>query len=150
MVIQVPMDAVQGYDGDQTALVIPDLSDCSMSSCYFRDSDDQPGPVSAKGLAGRWPNCWGFKLDYDKIVLTNNNETTDAFSSWVLIAKAGTPHASERIDVMTQALHINDGSLPQVLTVKNAYTELRKGSKNDIVVMRKSTAYPRPSERRHQ
>ena len=43
---------------------------------------------------------------------------------------------------MTQALHIGDGSLQQGLTVQNAYTELRKGSKNVVVVVRNSMAYP--------
>ena len=43
---------------------------------------------------------------------------------------------------MTQALHAEDGSLPQGLTVQNAYTELHSGSKNVTVVLRNSTAYP--------
>ena len=48
----------------------------------------------------------------------------------------------ECINVMTQALLTKDGSLPQGLTIQNAYTELRKGSKNAVVVIRNSTAYP--------
>ena len=44
---------------------------------------------------------------------------------------------------MTQALQVNDGSLSQGLTMQNAYTELRTGSKNAIVVVRNSTAYPK-------
>ena len=43
---------------------------------------------------------------------------------------------------MTQALCIEDISLPQGLMVQNAYTKLRKGSKNAIVVVRNSMAYP--------
>ena len=43
---------------------------------------------------------------------------------------------------MTQALHIEDGSLPQGLTVQNAYTELHGGSKNITVIVRNSTTYP--------
>ena len=43
---------------------------------------------------------------------------------------------------MTQALCVEDGSLPWGLTVQNAYTELRKGSKNVIMVVRNSMAYP--------
>ena len=35
-----------------------------------------------------------------------------------------------------QALHTEDGSLPQGLTVQNAYTELWKGSKNIVMVVR--------------
>ena len=43
---------------------------------------------------------------------------------------------------MTQALCTEDGSLPQGLTVQNAYTELYSGSKNVTVVVRNSMAYP--------
>ena len=67
--------------------------------------------------------------------------TINAFSSNVITAKASTAHTSERIDVMTQALHVKDSSLPQGLMVQNVYTELRKGSKNVIMVVRNSMAY---------
>ena len=43
--------------------------------------------------------------------------------------------------MMTQALHDEDGSLPQGLTVQNTYSELHSGSKNVTVVVRNSTAY---------
>ena len=79
---------------------------------------------------------------YDEIVLTKNTETINTFSSHVIIEKAGAAHTSERIDVMTQALCIEDSSLLQGLMVQNAYTELRKGSKDVIVVVRNSLAYP--------
>ena len=52
---------------------------------------------------------------YNEIVLTKNTETIDAFSSHVIISKASTSHTSKRIDVMTQALCIKDGSLLQAL-----------------------------------
>ena len=78
----------------------------------------------------------------DEIVLTKNAETIDAFSSHVITANASTAHTSERINVMTQALYIEGGSLLQGLTVLNAYTELRKGSKNVIVVVKNSMACP--------
>ena len=42
---------------------------------------------------------------------------------------------------MTEALHAEDGSLPQGLTVQNAYMELCSGSKNVAVVVRNSMAY---------
>ena len=47
-------------------------------------------------------------------------------------------YTGEHINVMTQVLQIEDGSLPQGLMVQNAYTELRKGSKNSVVVVRNS------------
>ena len=43
---------------------------------------------------------------------------------------------------MTQALSAEDGSLPQGLTVQNAYMELCSSSKNVTVVVRNSTGYP--------
>ena len=43
---------------------------------------------------------------------------------------------------MTQALCMEDGSLPRGLPVQNIYTELHSGSKNAAVVLRNSTAYP--------
>ena len=59
---------------------------------------------------------------YHKLVITKNTKTIDAFLSRMIIAKAGTACTSKRIDVMTQALCIGDGSLPQGLTIQNAYT----------------------------
>ena len=79
---------------------------------------------------------------YDEVLLTRNTETIDAFSSHVIITKGNTAHTSKRIDVMTQALCVEDSSILQGLMVQNIYTELRKGSKNVIVVVRNSTAYP--------
>ena len=43
---------------------------------------------------------------------------------------------------MVQALHAQDGTLPPGITVQNTYTELRKGSKKAVVVVRNNTAYP--------
>ena len=80
---------------------------------------------------------------YNEIVLTKNTEAIDAFSSHAITTKASTAHTSERIDVMSQALCIEEVSLLQGLKVQNAYTELRKGSKNVIVVVRNSMAYPK-------
>ena len=56
--------------------------------------------------------------------------------------KAEKAYTGEHINIMTQALQTKDGSLPQGLTVQNAYTKLRKGSKNTVMVVRNSTAYP--------
>ena len=79
---------------------------------------------------------------YDEVVVTKNTEAIDAFLSHIIPAKVGTAYTSKRINVVTQALHIGDGSLPQGLMVQNAYTKLRKGSKNIVMVIRNSMAYP--------
>ena len=70
--------------------------------------------------------------DYDEIVTTKEAETIDAFSPWVIHAIMKTAHQGEGIKVMTQALHIEYGSLLQGLTVQNAYTELCSGSKMSL------------------
>ena len=57
---------------------------------------------------------------YNKVVLTKNTEIINAFSSHVKTAKANTAHISDRINVMTQALHIEDRSPLQGLMVQNA------------------------------
>ena len=49
---------------------------------------------------------------------------------------------------MTQALCVEDGSLPQGLTVQNTYMGLCKGSKVVDVVVRNSTAYPQMLRKR--
>ena len=80
--------------------------------------------------------------EYNEIITTKDAKTIDAFSSHVIHAKMRTAHTGEGINVITQALHVKDGSLPQGLTVQNTYTELCSNSKNVTVVVRNSTAYP--------
>ena len=80
--------------------------------------------------------------EYDKVVITKNMETVDALSSHVIPVKAEKAYMGEHINVMTQALQAEDGSLPQGLAVPHVYTELRKGSKNAVMVVRNSMAYP--------
>ena len=79
--------------------------------------------------------------DYDEIVTTKEAETIDAFSFQVIHAKMKTANQGEGINVMTQALCIEDRSLPQGLTVQNTHMELCSGSKNITVVVRNSTTY---------
>ena len=81
--------------------------------------------------------------EYDEVVTTKDTEIIDAFSSHIICARTGITYTCARLSVMTQALHAEEGSLPQGLTIQNAYTELCNGSKNVIVVVRNSTAYPR-------
>ena len=80
--------------------------------------------------------------EYDEVVTTKDTKTIDAFSSHVIHARMRTAHTGEGINVMTQALCMEDGSLPQGLMVQNVYTKLCSGSKNVAVVVRNSTAYP--------
>ena len=71
-----------------------------------------------------------------------NAETIEAISSWVISVKMEKAYTGECINVMTQMLWTEDGALPQGLTVQNMYTELQKGNKYVVIVVRNSTAYP--------
>ena len=79
---------------------------------------------------------------YDEVVFMRNTETIEAFSSSVISIKAEKAYTGEHINIMTQALWTKDGSLPQGLTIQNVYTELQKGSRNVVLVVKNSMAYP--------
>ena len=80
--------------------------------------------------------------EYDELGSTKDNETIDTFSCHVIYARMRTACIDAGLNVMTQALHAEDGSLPQGLTVQNSYTELHDGSRNVAVVVRNSMAHP--------
>ena len=86
--------------------------------------------------------------DYDQVMFTQNVETIEAFSSHVMQGKVGKTYTRGHINVMTQALWTEDGSLLQGLTIQNMYTELRQGSKKAVVVVRNSTAYPKTLQKK--
>ena len=86
--------------------------------------------------------------EYDEVVTTKDTETIDAFSSHVRCAWMGMAHTGEGINMMTQALWVEDGSLHQGLTVQNAYTELHDGSRNVAMVVRNSMASPQTLRKR--
>ena len=73
---------------------------------------------------------------------THKVETLEPFSSHVIPMKMMEAYLGECLNVMVQALHAQDGTLPPGLTMHNTYTELRKGSKKAVVVLRSNTAYP--------
>ena len=57
-------------------------------------------------------------------------------------------YLGEHLNVMVQALHAQDGTLPPGLTMQNMYTELRKGSKKAVVVVQNHTAYPQTLQKK--
>ena len=65
-----------------------------------------------------------------------------AFSSCMVPVKVGRAYTGECINIMVQALWMEDGSLLQGLTIQNMYMELRQGSKKAVMVVRNSTIYP--------
>ena len=56
--------------------------------------------------------------EYDEVVTTKDTKTIDAFSSCIIHARMGTAYTGKGINVITQALHAEDGSFPQGLTVQ--------------------------------
>ena len=108
-------------------------------------------PGVCDGLQLQWEDGKPGELDpsdYDEIVTTKEAETTDAFSSRVIHGKTKTAHRGEGINVITQALCAEEGSLPQGLMIQNVYMELCSGSKNITVVVRNSTACPQMLRRK--
>ena len=86
--------------------------------------------------------------EYDVVATTKDTETTNAFSSHILCVKMGPAHTGVGLNVMTQAICAEDGSLPQGLTIQNAYTELCNGSKNVPMVVTFSMAHPQTLRKR--
>ena len=165
IIIQVQVDGVQGYDEDQIALVIPDLSNfvaqipvilgTPIISCIVNVMKE----TEINALAMPCANARVAHLlsvhrmiaikvgdsiveesssdAYNQVMFTQNVETR----SLLLLHGAG-------INIMTQALQTEDGSLLQGLTVQNTYTELSQGSKESVMVVRNSTAYPQTLQKK--
>ena len=149
IVIWVQVDGVQGYDEDQITLVILDLSNFAawipvilgtptishvinvmkeveidaLGKCLggssligMQNDSHESGWWHCRGVQLRWlwpgnvhPKC----RDYTGL------------SSHMVPVKVGRAYTGECINIMVQALWMEDGSLPQGLTVQNSYTELR-------------------------
>ena len=178
VIVWVQVDGVQGYDEDQIALEVPDESKFAewipviLGTPTISHIINIMKEREINALAMPWVNARVAHLlsvcramatvvddetaenansnGYDEVVFTINLETIDTFSSHVLPIKVEKAYTGEHINVMTHALQTKDGSLPQGLTIQNMYTELWKGSKNVVMVVRNSTAYPKYSERRLQ
>ena len=178
VIIWVQVEKVQGYDEDQIALVIPDLSNFAAQipvisgtptiSCIINVMKE----TEIDALPMPWMNARVANLlvvkritaitvgdkfmvkpsldDYDEVLFTRNVETIEALSSCVVQVRVERAHTGGCINVMTQALQAEDGSSLQGLTLQNMYMELRQGSKNAVMVVRNSTASCRPSARKSQ
>ena len=168
VIIWVQVDRVQGYDKDQTALVILDLSTFVAQIPVILGTPTISQVINVMkraeidALAMLWANARVVHLlsvcrmttmevadgtveepnpdTYDQVMFTQNVETIEPFSHMVPV-KVGRAYTGECINIMVQALQTKDGSLPQGLTVQNMYTELKQGSKKAVMVVRNSTAY---------
>ena len=83
-------------------------------------------------------------VEYNEIVTTKDSEMINAFSSRIIHTRVKTALMGVRSNVMTQALCIDEGPLPQGLTIQNTYTEMCSGSKSVAIIVRNSTVYLRP------
>ena len=86
--------------------------------------------------------------EYDKVVTTKEKEMIDAFLSHIIHVRTQIACTSVRLNVMTQTLHPEDGSLPQGLTIQNTYTEIHNGSRNVTIEVRNSMVYPQTLRKR--
>ena len=76
------------------------------------------------------------------LMYTQRVETLEPFSSHVIPMKMMDAYLGEHLNVMVQALHAQDSTLPPGITMWNMYTKLRKGSRKVVVVVQNNTAYP--------
>ena len=79
--------------------------------------------------------------EYDEVVTTKESEMIDTFSSRIIHARMKIAFTGVRLNVMTQALHADEGPLPQGLTIQNTYTKMCNGSKNVVIIVRNSMGY---------
>ena len=85
----------------------------------------------------------GYDTDQDSpLMYTQKAGTLEPFSFHVIPVKTTKAYLGECLNVMVQALYAQEETLLPGLTVQNTYTELRKGSKKAVVVVRNNTAYP--------
>ena len=91
----------------------------------------------------------GYDVNQDRFVMyTQKVETLEPFSSHIIPVKMTEAYLGERLNVMVQALYIQDSTLLPSLTMQNTYTELRKGSKKAVVVVQNHTAYPQTLQKK--
>ena len=146
VVIWVQVDGAQGYDEDQVALVILDISNFAARVPVILGTPTIIHVVNVmkekeiNALATPWANARVAHLlsvcrmtaikvgdgaaeecspdDYDQVIFTQNIETIEAFSSHIVLVKVEKAYTRGCINIMVQALWTEDGSLPQGLTVQ--------------------------------
>ena len=131
VVIRISVDGVQGYDEDQIALVIPDISNFAAQIPVILGTPTISHVINVMKeaevdtLAMLWANARvvhlllvhrirtvevgdGLKKElgpdsYDQLMYTQNAETIEPFSSRVVPVKAGRAYMGEHINIMVQA-----------------------------------------------
>ena len=81
-------------------------------------------------------------MDQDSpLMYTQKVEMLEPFSSHVVPMRMMETYLGEHLNIMVQAMHAQDGTLPPGITMQNTYTKLRKGSKKAVVEVWNNTAY---------
>ena len=170
VVIWIQVEGVQSYDEDEIALIILDFSNFAMrvpiilGTPTIRQAVNMMKEAEMDALAMLGANARAAHLiairrmtpvevggdqegRYDTdpdgpLMYTQKVETLEPFSSHVIPVKTTEAYLGEHLNVMVQTLHVQDGTLPPGLTVQNMFTELRKGSKKEVVVVQINTANP--------
>ena len=70
--------------------------------------------------------------NYDNIITTKEAKTTDAFSSRVIHAKMKIAYQGEGTNIITQALLVKDGSLPQALQCRTPVWSCARVAKKSL------------------
>ena len=77
---------------------------------------------------------------YDEIVTTKDSKMIDALSSKIIHARTKPAFTGARLNIMTQTLCAEEGSLPQGLMIQNTFTDMWK--KSVTIIVRNDIAYP--------
>ena len=139
VIIQVQVDGVQGYDKDEIALVIPDLSNFAawnpviLGTPAISQVINVMKEAEIDALVMPWANarvahlllvCRMMTMEvgdgiveesspdgYDKVMFTQNRETIEPFSCHMVPVKARRAYTGECINIMVQALWTEHGSV---------------------------------------
>ena len=176
IIIRVQVDGVWGYDEDQIALIIQDLSNFAVRVPVILGTPTIGRVVNVmreadmNALAMPWVNARaahllairrmapvkvgndheeGYNTSQDGFVMhTQKVETLEPYPSHEIPMKTMDAHLVECLNVMVQALYAQVGTLLPGLTMQNTYTELRKGSNKAVVVVQNHTAYPQTLQKK--
>ena len=171
IIIWFQVDGVQGYDEDQITLVIPDLFSLVAQVPVILGTPLISHTVNVikereiVTLVTPWVNAWVVYLlvvQWATTIVKMTSCYQSARPYWIrwsshhqrcwddryllvqiIHAQMRTACTGIRLNVMTQALCAKEGSLPQGLTIQNAYTKMSNGSKNVTIVVINSMVYPK-------
>ena len=177
IIIWIQVDGVKGYNEDQIALIVPDLSNFAawvpvvlgtpMIGCIVNVVTEREIDTLAMSLVNGhvasllvvWQMTTTLESDkvttrvldptkYDEVVTTKGCKMIDAFSSKIIHTWMKTAFTGMRLNVMTHGLHAGKGQLPLYLMIQNTYTEMHNSSKYVAIVVRNSMVYPHTLKRK--